>query len=552
MVSNKHRSTYEEGKLGDFDYIIVGGGSSGATLAGRLSSNPSVKVLLLEAGPSDGSLKIKVPLGYGSLFYDQKFNWKYETEPEAELNGRKMYWPRGKVLGGSSAINAMVYVRGHQNDFKDWEKVAPSWSWSNVEPLFKKIEAWKGKSSSARGSSGPVGVSNVERDVHQLTNKYLEAGQELGFPLNGDYNGSHMEGVSVYQTTIANGLRVSSASAYISKRNSGRNLRVITNAHVTKLIFDGRRATGVCFSQGNRETTVLTDGEVILSAGALNSPHLLYLSGLGPANELQPHGISVLQDMPHVGRHLQDHIGVDFTLAVNRPSLNQKLRPVLGKFLVGLEYLFFKSGPLAMSLNQAGGFVKSDPSLEAPDLQLYFSPLSYSTAPQGKRPLMNPDPYPAVRLGFNPTKPTSEGWISLKSSDPFESPKFVGNYLSTEEDKKVMISGMHLMRKFLKTKAMRDIVEEELSPGSDFNDDKSFMDFARSEGGTVFHQCGTCRMGKDISSSVVDESLRVHGIDGLRVADASIFPRITTGNTNAPSIMVGEKAADIILAEQKI
>lgn len=552
MVSNKHRSTYEEGKLGDFDYIIVGGGSSGATLAGRLSSNPSVKVLLLEAGPSGESLKIKVPLGYGSLFYDQKFNWKYETEPEAELNGRKMYWPRGKVLGGSSAINAMVYVRGHQNDFKDWEKVAPSWSWSNVEPLFKKIEAWKGKSSSARGSSGPVGVSNVERDVHPLTNKYLEAGQELGFPLNSDYNGSHMEGVSVYQTTIANGLRVSSASAYISKRNSGRNLRVITNAHVTKLIFDGRRAIGVCFSQGNRETTVLTHGEVILSAGALNSPHLLYLSGLGPANELQPHGISVLQDMPHVGRHLQDHIGVDFTLAVNRPSLNQKLRPVLGKFLVGLEYLFFKSGPLAMSLNQAGGFVKSDPSLEAPDLQLYFSPLSYSTAPQGKRPLMSPDPYPAVRLGFNPTKPTSEGWISLKSSDPFESPKFIGNYLSTEEDKKVMISGMHLMRKFLKTKAMRDIVEEELSPGSDFNDDKSFMDFARSEGGTVFHQCGTCRMGKDISSSVVDESLKVHGIDGLRVADASIFPRITTGNTNAPSIMVGEKAADIILAEQKI
>ncbi len=552
MVSNKHRSAYEEGKLGDFDYIIVGGGSSGATLAGRLSSNPSVKVLLLEAGPSDGSLKIKVPLGYGSLFYDQKFNWKYETEPEAELTGRKMYWPRGKVLGGSSAINAMVYVRGHKNDFNDWAKVAPSWSWSNVEPLFKKIEAWKGKSSSARGSSGPVGVSNVERDVHPLTNKYLEAGQELGFPLNGDYNGSNMEGVSVYQTTIVNGLRVSSASAYISKRNSSRNLRVITNAHVTKLIFDGRRAKGVCFSQGNRETTVLTDGEVILSAGALNSPHLLYLSGLGPANELKPHGISVLQDMPHVGRHLQDHIGVDFTLAVNRPSLNQKLRPVLGKFLVGLEYLFFKSGPLAMSLNQAGGFVKSDPSLEIPDLQLYFSPLSYSTAPQGKRPLMSPDPYPAVRLGFNPTKPTSEGWISLKSSDPFESPKFVGNYLSTEEDKKVMISGMHLMRKFLKTKAMRDIVEEELSPGSDFNDDKSFMDFARSEGGTVFHQCGTCRMGKDISSSVVDESLKVHGIDGLRVADASIFPRITTGNTNAPSIMVGEKAADIILAEQKI
>jgi choline dehydrogenase len=318
------------------------------------------------------------------------------------------------------------------------------------------------------------------------------------------------------------------------------------------LIFEGKRITGVSFFQGNKETKVLTRGEVILSAGALNSPQLLNLSGLGPANELKSHGIPVLQDMPHVGRHLQDHIGVDFTLAVNRPSLNQKLRPFLGKLMVGLEYFFLRSGPLAMSLNQAGGFVKSEPSLGSPDLQLYFSPLSYSTAPQGKRPLMSPDPYPAVRLGFNPTKPTSEGWISLESSDPRKSPKFVGNYLSTEEDKKVMISGMHLMRKFLQTKAMKNIVEEEISPGSNIKDDESFMDFARDEGGTVFHQCGTCRMGMDVSSSVVDESLNVHGTRGLRVVDASIFPRITTGNTNAPAIMVGEKAADTILADRKL
>ena len=538
--------------MGDFDYIIVGGGSSGATLAGRLAADPSLKVLLLEAGPSDGSLKIKVPLGYGSLFYDQKFNWKYETEPEPELKGRRMYWPRGKVLGGSSAINAMVYVRGHPKDYEEWADVAPSWNWNNVEPYFKKIESWKGEESPVRGKSGPVGVSNVENDVHPLTNKYLEAGQELGFPYNRDYNGNHMEGVAVYQTTTSNGLRVSSASAYIAKKKRSKNLRVIPNAHVTKLIFEGRRVTGVSFFQGNKETKVLTRGEVILSAGALNSPQLLNLSGLGPANELKSHGIPVLQDMPHVGRHLQDHIGVDFTLAVNRPSLNQKLRPVLGKLMVGLEYLFLRSGPLAMSLNQAGGFVKSEPSLGSPDLQLYFSPLSYSTAPQGKRPLMSPDPYPAVRLGFNPTKPTSEGWISLESSDPRKSPKFVGNYLSTKEDKKVMISGMHLMRKFLQTKAMKTIVEEEISPGPDFKDDESFMNFARDEGGTVFHQCGTCRMGKDVSSSVVDESLNVHGTIGLRVVDASIFPRITTGNTNAPAIMVGEKAADTILADRKL
>lgn len=538
--------------MGDFDYIIVGGGSSGATLAGRLAADPSLKVLLLEAGPSDGSLKIKVPLGYGSLFYDQKFNWKYETEPEPELKGRRMYWPRGKVLGGSSAINAMVYVRGHPNDYEEWAGVAPSWNWSNVEPYFKKMESWKGEESPFRGKSGPVGVSNVENDVHPLTNKYLEAGQELGFPYNRDYNGSHMEGVAVYQTTTFNGLRVSSASAYIAKKKRSKNLKVISNALVTKLIFEGKRVVGISFSQGNKETKVLTRGEVILSAGALSSPQLLYLSGLGPANELKSHGISVLQDMPHVGRHLQDHIGVDFTLVVNRPSLNQKLRPVLGKLMVGLEYLFLRSGPLAMSLNQAGGFVKSEPSLGSPDLQLYFSPLSYSTAPQGKRPLMSPDPYPAVRLGFNPTKPTSEGWISLESPDPLKSPKFVGNYLSTEEDKKVMISGMHLMRKFLQTKAMKNIVDEEISPGSDIKDDESLMGFARDEGGTVFHQCGTCRMGTDIFSSVVDEGLSVHGIKGLRIVDASIFPRITTGNTNAPAIMVGEKAADIILADRKL
>ena len=543
--------TYKEENLNDFDYIIVGAGSSGATLAGRLAEDPSVKVLLLEAGPSDGSFKIKVPLGYGSLFYDQKFNWKYETEPETELNGRKMYWPRGKVLGGSSAINAMVYVRGHPEDYKEWANVAPSWNWKDVEPYFKKMEAWKGKDCPTRGKSGPVGISNVENDVHPLTNKYLEAGQELGFPYNSDYNGRHMEGVSVYQTTTLNGLRVSSASAYITKKTRKKNLKIISNAHVTELLIKDRRAIGLSFFQGNKKTTVLTNGEVILSAGALNSPQLLCLAGLGPSQELKSHGISIVQDMPDVGRHLQDHIGVDFTLAVNRPSLNQKLRPFFGKLMVGMEYFFYRSGPLAMSLNQAGGFIKSDESLGSPDLQLYFSPLSYSTAPQGKRPLMSPDPYPAVRLGFNPTKPTSEGWISLKSSDPFESPKFAGNYLSTEEDKKVMISGMHLMRKFLQTNAMKDIVEQEILPGSDILDDESFMEFARNEGGTVFHQCGTCRMGKDISCSVVDERLRVHGISGLRIVDASIFPRISTGNTNAPAIMVGEKAADIITADRK-
>ena len=537
--------------MDDFDYIIVGAGSSGATLACRLAAEPRVRVLLLEAGPADTSLKIKVPLGYGALFYDEKFTWKYETESEPELNGRKIYWPRGKVLGGSSAINAMVYVRGHLNDYEQWAKVAPGWGWADVFPYFQKMETWGGRNSTIRGTKGPVNVSNMENAIHPLTQKYLEAGQQLGFTHNTDYNGTEMEGVSVYQTTTFKGLRVSSATAYLSNGKRPPNVKVMTKAYVTEILFEGQRAVGVSYQKGSSRFTAFAKGEVILSGGALNSPQLLMLSGLGPAQELKSHGLRVHQDMPDVGAHLQDHFGVDFTLAINRPSLNQKLRPYLGKLWAGLEYLCLRSGPLAMSLNQGGGFVKSDHRQQVPDLQLYFSPLSYSTAPQGKRPLMSPDPYPAVRLGFNPTKPTSTGKVSLQSADPYDQPKFLGNYITTHEDKKVMLAGMHLMRRFLQTDALQAIVSEELNPGAQVQNDADLLNFARKEGGTVFHQCGTCRMGKDASCSVVDQRLKVHGIERLRIVDASIFPRIPTGNTNAPAIMVGEKAADIILDDYK-
>ena len=537
--------------MGDFDYIIVGAGSSGATLARRLAADRRIRILLLEAGPSDSSLKIKVPLGYGALFYNRKFNWKYETEPEPELNSRKIYWPRGKVLGGSSSINAMVYVRGHPNDYEQWAKVAPDWGWADVLPYFQKMETWGGRRSTIRGTTGPVNVSDMENLVHPLTQKYLEAGQQLGFAHNPDYNGTEMEGVTVYQTTTFKGLRVSAATAYLSDGKRTPNIKVVTEAYVTEILFEGQRAVGVSYQKGRMQFKAFAKGEVILSGGALNSPHLLMLSGLGPAQELKSHGLWVRQDMPNVGANLQDHFGVDFTLAVNRPSLNQKLCPYLGKLLVGFEYLCLRSGPLAMSLNQGGGFIKINDKKQVPDLQLYFSPLSYSTAPQGKRPLMSPDPYPAVRLGFNPTKPTSTGKVSLQSADPHERPNFLGNYLTTREDKEVMLSGMHLIRRLLKTNAMQSIVSEELSPGTQAQSDADLLNFARKDGGTVFHQCGTCRMGKDASFSVVDQRLRVHGLERLRIVDASIFPRIPTGNTNAPAIMVGEKAADIILDDYK-
>ena len=537
--------------LEKFDYIIVGAGSSGATLAHRLAKQPGIRVLILEAGPSDASLKIKVPLGYGSLFYDEKFNWKYTTESEPELFGRKVYWPRGKVLGGSSAINAMVYVRGHPNDYAEWSQVAPDWGWSNVLPYFKRMERWSGPESSLRGTTGNINVSSMENSAHWLTKKYLEAGQQLGFMYNDDYNGEKMEGVSVYQTTTFKGQRVSAATAYLSNGKRPKNIKVETNAHVKEILFDGPRAIGIRYQKGQTQFTAFTIGEIILSAGALNSPHLMMLSGLGPGQELKSNGINIRKDIQDVGANLQDHFGVDFTLKVNRPSLNQKLRPYLGKLLVGLEYLFLRSGPLAMSLNQGGGFVKSKDTKQWPDLQLYFSPMSYSTAPHEKRPLMSPDPYPAVRLGFNPTKPTSTGRVRLQNGDPLASPMFYGNYLSTDEDKETMLTGMHLMRRFLKTGAMKQIVTEELSPGMNVNSDVALLNFARNEGGTVFHQCGTCRMGRDSSNSVVDQRLRVHGIERLRIVDASIFPTIPTGNTNAPAIMVGEKAGDIILEDFK-
>lgn len=532
--------------FGQFDIIIVGGGSSGAALAGRLTQTGRFKILLLEAGPIGRSYKVTVPLGYGMLFHDPKHNWRFETEAEPQLNGRKLYWPRGKVLGGSSAINAMVYVRGQPHDYHQWGQVAPGWDWPDVAPYFQKMENWRGTPHELRGQDGPVAITDPTAMIHSLTQTYLEAGQALGFALNPDYNAANFEGVSVYQTTTHRGFRVSSAHAYLRKARKSKNLKIVTDAQVTRLVIREGRVQGVQFHHEGQDFVAHARAEVVLSAGALQTPQLMMLSGLGPAPELRSHGIPVLRDMPHVGQHLQDHLGVDFTLMVKLPSLNQTLRPLWGKFKTALRYALLRDGPLAMSLNQGGGFVKSGPDAIVPDLQLYFSPLSYSTAPQGKRPLMSPDPYPAVRLGFNPAKPTSEGRVSLSSADPFRAPRLFGNYLDTEEDRAVMIKGMHLMRQFLATPHFRALVEQELEPGPHARSEAAFWDFIRATAGTVFHQCGTCRMGRDPARSVVDEHLRVHGIAGLRIVDASIFPAIPSGNTNGPAMMLGEKAADII------
>jgi choline dehydrogenase len=550
------RMGHEAGKgqgqdVQDFDYVIVGAGSAGSVLANRLSGDARNRVLLLEAGGSDLTFWVQVPIGYGKVYYDERVNWKYTTEPDLNRNGNRSYWPRGKVLGGSSSINAMVYVRGHPSDYAEWNSVAPGWGWDDVAPVFKRMEDWDGPANPLRGTGGPLHVHDVTQDVHPLTRMYLQAAEQAGYPTNPDYNASDMEGAALYQITTKGGLRASAARAYLRPAMKRANLRVETRAHVTRVIFEGRRAVGVEYVQNGRTLTARARAEVILSGGAINSPQLLQLSGIGPGAVLQRHGVAVLHDAPHVGRNLSDHLGADALYRARVPSLNQELNPLMGKLWAGLRYVLTRKGPLSLSLNQGGGFIRLMEGATRPDLQLYFSPVSYTRAPVGTRPLMNPDPFPGFLLGFNPCKPTSTGYLQICSPDPFAAPEMHTNYLDTDYDRAVMLAGYRLMRKIARTPAMAAVIEDEITPGWDVDSDEALADVIREKSWTVFHQCGTCRMGADPAQSVVDARLRVHGVDGLRVADAAIFPTIPSGNTNAPAIMVGEKASDLILEDAR-
>ncbi len=527
-----------------YEYIIVGAGSAGAALAAKLAG-AGKSVLLLEAGGAGRHPWVNIPLGYGKVFYDARFNWKYSTEPEPELNHRPIYWPRGKVLGGSSAINAMVWVRGHPQDYAEWDAAAPGWGWDDVVPVFRRIERWSGGACAHRGDDGPLSVTDMGAAMHPLTRRFVEAAAQAGIPTNTDYNGAAMEGAGYYQISTAGGRRASTAQAYLRKARKLATLRIETGAMATRIVMEGKRATGIEYMQKGKTRTARA-AEVILCGGAINSPQLLMLSGIGPAEHLRETGIDVVYDAAHVGQNLMDHLGSDHLFRTSQPSLNQVLRPWWGKALAGLQYVVTRQGPLAMSLNQGGGFIRLADGDGPPDTQLYFSPLSYSSAPTGKRPLMSPDPFPAVRIGFNPCKPTSRGSVTLRSSDPMTPPVMCGGYLATDHDRKLMIAGTREVRRIVSMSALQGVIETELDPGPDCTTDDEILDFARREAWTVFHQCGTCRMGQDAATSVVDPQLRVHGIAGLRVADASIFPTIPTGNTNAPAVMVGERAFDLI------
>lgn len=536
-----------------YDYIIVGAGSAGCVLANRLTENGKFKVLLLEAGPSDRRFWIQVPIGYGKTYYNNRFNWMYQSEPIPGLMDRTNYVPRGKVLGGSSSINAMVYSRGQAGDFDDWEGMGnPGWGWKDVLPIYRRMEDHALGDGPWHGAGGPLEVSDISKEVHPLTHLYVKAGVEVGLKFTPDLNGETIEGVGYYQLTkTRNGLRASTARAYLHRARKRANLRVETEALATRILFEGKRAVGIAYEQHGRRREARAGREIILSLGAINTPQLLQVSGVGPAELLRRHGIELLHECAAVGNHMQDHLCFDHTYKSRLPSLNDVFHPWWGKLRVGLQYILTRRGPMSLSVNQGGGYFRSRPDSERPDIQLYFSPLTYEKAAPGVRKLTGVDPYSGFIVSISPCRPTSRGHVSIKSADPRVAPAIQPNFMSTNHDVEEMLAGAKFLRRLAETPTMKKMIAEELKPGRPLTTDDEIVADIRARTYSVFHPCGTCRMGPDPREAVVDHRLKAHGLDGLRIVDASIFPAVTSGNINAPSIMVGERGADLVLADAR-
>jgi len=535
-----------------YDFIIVGAGSAGCVVAERLSASGRHSVLVLEAGGTDRRFYVQMPLGYGKCFFDPAVNWNYKTEPDPGLAGNSDHWPRGKLLGGSSSINAMVWIRGHPADYDGWAAQGnPGWGWADVLPAFKAIEDNQAGANDWRGIGGPLHVSSCEDQVHPLSRHYLKAAQQAGLPLNPDFNGRDQEGAGIYQISTKNGRRMSAARAFLRPAMKRPNVHVETDAYVTRILFEGKRAIGVEYQQNGQTHRVRAGREVILSGGSINTPQLLQLSGVGDAVHLNGIGIGVVHENRNVGLNLQDHIGINYTFKGREATLNQLLRPWWGKALVGLQYLLLRSGPLSLSMNGAGGFFHTDPSFDRPNMQLYFQAFSTVIPKAGERPILTPDPWPGFSIGLSNCRPTSRGEIMIRSSDPGAYPKIIANALSTEHDTQEMLAAVKFVRKIAAQPAMREMIVEEILPGSSVTSDDALIQDFRKRSGTVYHPVSTCRMGPDPASAVVDPRLRVHGLANLRIIDASIFPNNIAGNTNAPSIMVGWRGAEMVLEDQQ-
>ncbi len=526
-----------------FDYIVVGAGSAGCVLADRLTASGRHRVLLLEAGGHDRNIWIHIPLGYGKLFSNAKVNWLYSSEPEPELDGRRIVQPRGKVLGGSSSINGLLYVRGQPADFDHWRQLGNAgWSFEDVLPYFRRAEDQERGEDSLHGAGGPLAVSDV-CEPHPLCEAFIAAAQQAGFPRNDDFNGPAQEGAGYFQLTARRGRRWSTAVGYLRAARRRGNLTVVSNALTSRILFSGRRAVGVEYRRGDATHIARADGEVIVAAGAFNSPQLLQLSGLGPAPLLKSLGIDVVADLPGVGAELQDHLQVRMQYRCTQPiTMNDVVNSWRHRTGAGLRYLLFRKGLLAIGAGYAGGFFRTSPLAATPDVQVHFIIFSADAVGAALHS------FPGFIASVCQLRPESRGFVRITSADPRQPPAIQPRYLSSRSDRDTIVAGMKLLRRIMNQPAMRRYIAEERAPDPRCTSDAELLAFARATGTTVFHPTSTCRMGPD-PAAVVDERLRVRGIERLRVVDGSVMPTVVSGNTNAAVVMIAEKGADMILQD---
>ncbi len=532
--------------IGSFDYIIVGAGSAGCVLANRLSSDPSTGVLLLEAGGRDNSIWIKIPLGLTYVIGNPRRDWCYETEPEPACNNRRIPVPRGKTLGGSSSINGMVYVRGQPRDYDVWRQQGNAgWSWDDVLPYFKKSEDYIHGADEWHGAGGELRVEEARVDW-EILDAFRDACEQVGIPKTNDYNAGGYEGSAYFQVTQKRGVRWSTATAFLKPAQKRPNLRVLTNAQTARVQLNGRRATGVEFWQDGVLRSAQARGEVIVCAGAIGSPQILQASGIGPAALLREHGVEVCIDLPGVGENLQDHCQPRQMFKVQgTKTLNEQVNSILGRIGLGLEYALFRTGPLAIGPATLTVFTRSDKSHETPNIQYHVIPATY---PKLGEP---PSPFPGFTASACNLRPTSRGYVRIKSADARTNPSIRYNYLATAQDQRVAVDSIRLTRRIVAAPALARFGTQEFMPGLHAQSDDELLEAAREVAGTVYHPVGTCKMGPD-NLAVVDERLRVRGVAGLRVADASVMPNLISGNTNAPTIMIAEKASDMIKADRRL
>ncbi len=530
-------------KMEEFDYIIVGAGSAGCVLANRLTENANTSVLVLEYGGSDRNVIIQMPTAFSMPMNTKTYNWKYETLPEPGLKGRRVHCPRGKVLGGSSSINGLVYVRGHARDFDEWDELgAKGWGYANCLPYFKRSEGFEDGGDEYRGSKGPLSVTNGNRMTNPLYGAFVDAGTEAGYIKTEDPNGYMQEGFGPMHMTVKDGVRWSAANAYLRPAMSRANLEVRTKAMTRRILLKDGRATGVEYEKGGKIRSVRARREVIVSSGPIGSPHLLQRSGIGPAAVLKKAGVEVLHDLPGVGENLQDHAETYIQFACKEPiTLNSKMG-LIAKGLIGMRWLLFKDGLGATNHFEAGGFIRSSPDKEWPDIQYHFLPAAVRY--DGKKPIKGH----GFMILTGPNKPKSRGYVRLRSADPHEHPDILFNYLDREEDRKGFRDCIRLTREVMAQPAMARFNKGEIAPGAYLQTDDELDDFVRDNLESTYHPCGTCKMGTD-DLAVVDPELKVHGLDGLRVVDSSVFPCEPNGNLNAPTMMLAERASDIILGK---